>query len=99
MVQQCPDDVTMEWQTQKRTGKVFFDHNQNTRGKTLAAQYSVRPSAGANVSAPVTWEELARISPTEFDVDTVPERAGRVGDLWAGILEAKQDLKALIGSS
>ena len=33
MVQQYPDDVTMEWQTQKRTGKVFFDHGQNARGK------------------------------------------------------------------
>ena len=99
MVQQYPDDVTMEWQTQKRTGKVFFDHGQNTRGKTLAAQYSLRPSAGANVSAPVTWKELASVSPIDFDLDTVPERVARVGDLWAGILDAKQDLKALIGSS
>lgn len=99
MVQQFPDDVTMEWQTQKRTGKVFFDHGQNARGKTLAAQYSPRPSAGANVSAPVTWKELASISPVDFDLDTVPERVARVGDLWAGILDAKQDLRALIGSS
>jgi bifunctional non-homologous end joining protein LigD len=99
MVQQHPDDVTMEWMTEKRTGKVFFDHNQNTRGKTLAAQYSLRPSAGANVSAPVTWEELKSVYPTEFDIDTVPERVARVGDLWVAILEAKQDLRALIGSS
>lgn len=99
MVQQYPDDVTMEWQTQKRTGKIFFDHNQNTRGKTLAAQYSVRPSAGANVSAPVTWEELARISPTEFDIDSVPDRVARVGDLWSELLLSKQDLRALIGGS
>ena len=99
MVQQYPDDVTMEWMTEKRTGKVFFDHNQNTRGKTLAAQYSVRPSAGANVSAPVTWEELKSVYPTEFDIDTVPERVSRVGDLWAGILGAKQDLRALIGGT
>ncbi len=99
MVQQYPDDLTMEWQTQKRTGKIFFDHNQNSRGKTLAAQYSVRPSAGANVSAPITWEELKSVYPTEFDIDTVPARVSRVGDLWVGILEAKQDLKALIGSS
>ena len=47
----------------------------------------------------MTWSELASISPTDFDLDTVPERVAAVGDLWAGILDAKQDLKALIGSS
>jgi|CXWL01.1.fsa_nt_gi bifunctional non-homologous end joining protein LigD len=99
MVQQYPDDLTMEWQTQKRTGRIFFDHNQNSRGKTLAAQYSVRPSAGANVSAPITWEELKSVYPTQFDIDTVPKRLASVGDLWAEILDAKQDLMALMGSS
>ena len=79
-----PDDLTMEWQTQKRTGKIFFDHNQNTRGKTLAAQYSLRPSPRRGVSAPVTWEELARVYPTDFDIDTEPERLAKIGDLWAG---------------
>jgi len=99
MVQQHPDDLTMEWQTVKRTGKVFFDHNQNTRGKTLAAEYSLRPLPTAPVSAPVTWEELERVYPTDFDIDTEPERLARIGDLWAGILDAKQDLKALLGAS
>ncbi len=96
MVQQHPADLTMEWQTVKRTGMIFFDHNQNTRGKTLAAEYSLRPSPQAAVSAPVTWEELARVYPTDFDIDTEPERLAKVGDLWAEILASKQDLKALI---
>jgi bifunctional non-homologous end joining protein LigD len=96
MMQQHPDDITMEWQTSKRTGKVFFDHNQNTRGKTLAAQYSLRPSPHAAVSAPVTWEELERVYPTDFNIDSEPERLARVGDLWAGILDAKQDLRMLL---
>ena len=98
MVQQHPEDLTMEWDTAKRTGKVFFDHNQNTRGKTLAAQYSLRPSPQAAVSAPVTWEELKHVYPTDFDIDTVPERLAKVGDLWADILASKQDLQALIES-
>ena len=33
LVQQHPKDLTMEWDTSKRAGKVFFDANQNTRGK------------------------------------------------------------------
>ena len=96
MVQKHPRDLTMEWETVKRTGMVFFDHNQNTRGKTLAAEYSLRPSAEAAVSAPVTWEELARVYPTDFDIDTEPERLREAGDLWADILSSKQDLKALV---
>ncbi|MBI2755830.1 MAG: ATP-dependent DNA ligase [Chloroflexi bacterium] len=96
LMQERPDDITMEWQTSKRTGKIFFDHNQNTRGKTLAAEYSLRPSASAAVSAPVTWEELAKVYPTQFDIDSQPERLAKVGDLWADILASKQDLKALV---
>jgi bifunctional non-homologous end joining protein LigD len=96
MLQLHPRDLTMEWAVEKRTGKIFFDHNQNTRGKTLAAQYSLRPSAQAAVSAPVTWEELKSLYPTDFDIDTVPVRVAEVGDLWADILANKQDLKALI---
>jgi bifunctional non-homologous end joining protein LigD len=98
MMQQFPDDLTMEWVTQKRTGKIFFDHNQNTSGKTLAAEYSLRPSPEAAVSAPISWDELARVYPTDFDIDTEPERLAKVGDLWAHIGDAKQDLRALIES-
>ncbi len=98
MVQQHPDDLTMEWTTVKRTGMIFFDHNQNTRGKTLAAEYSLRPSPQAAVSAPVTWEELPHAYPTDFDIDTEPDRLAKVGDLWADILASKQDLRALIES-
>ncbi len=98
MTQQFPDDLTMEWVSKNRTGKIFFDHNQNTRGKTLAAQYSLRPSPQAAVSAPITWDELKSVYPTDFDIDTEPERLARIGDLWADIRESKQDLRALIES-
>jgi bifunctional non-homologous end joining protein LigD len=98
LMQQRPDEITMEWATEKRRGKIFFDHNQNTRGKTLAAQYSLRPSPGATVSAPVTWEELPDVYPTQFDIDTVPERLSRIGDIWKDIVSSKQDLRALLGA-
>jgi DNA primase len=44
----------------------------------------------------VTWEELRHVYPTDFDIDTLPDRVERIGDIWANILDAKQDLKALI---
>jgi bifunctional non-homologous end joining protein LigD len=96
LVQQHPKDVTLEWDTSKRNGKVFFDANQNTRGKTLAAQYSPRPTAWAGVSTPITWSELPRLDPTSLNLLSVPERIAKQGDLWAGILGHKSDLSALL---
>jgi bifunctional non-homologous end joining protein LigD len=89
----------MEWSVPKRTGKVFFDHNQNARGKTLASIYSPRPSPHAGVSMPVRWEELTEeLYPTDFTILNVPDRLDRIGDLWAGILESKRDLGAVLQS-
>ena len=96
LVQQNPKDVTMEWDTSKRKGKVFFDPNQNTRGKTLAAQYSLRPTAWAGVSAPITWSELPTLDSTQYNLLTMPERIASVGDLWADILNHKSDLSVLL---
>ena len=86
----------MEWTVEKRTGKVFFDHNQNVRGKTLASVYSARPLPEAAVSMPVRWDELLQVYPTDFTILTAMDRLDEVGDLWAGILDAKHDLRALL---
>ena len=96
LLRQRPRDVTMEWSVEKRTGKVFFDHNQNSRGKNMASIYSLRPLPGAPVSTPVRWDELEQVYPTDFTIDTVPERVASVGDLWSEILESKHDLKRLL---
>nr|MDQ3976997.1 ATP-dependent DNA ligase [Thermoproteota archaeon] len=32
-----PGKITMEWNSSNRKGKVFFDYNQNSKGKTLAS--------------------------------------------------------------
>ena len=93
-----PRDVTMEWSVDRRAGKIFLDHNQNVRGKNMASVYSLRPLAGAPVSTPVEWGELQGVYPTAFDIDTVPARVERLGDLWADILESKHDLQRLVGA-
>ncbi len=57
--------VTMAWQIDKRTGKVFIDHNMNRSGANISAVYSLRPEPGATVSTPLTWEEVeAGVTPT-----------------------------------
>ena len=92
-----PRDVTIDWSVERRRGKIFFDYNQNSRGKSLAVPYSPRRHPGATVSTPVRWEELESVYPTDFTVRTVPERLEGGGDPWEGILEAKQDLGAILG--
>ncbi|GAB4322000.1 MAG: DNA ligase D [Dehalococcoidia bacterium] len=92
-----PDRVTMEWLTGKRTGKVFLDANMNARTKNLASVYSPRAKPGAPVSMPLRWDELDDVYPTDFTVLTAPDLVEARGDLWAGILDDKQDLAALLG--
>lgn len=94
--QRYPSQLSLDWSVEKRRGKVFFDHKQNMRGKTLAAPYSLRPTPAATVSMPVTWDELPSVYPTDFTIDSAPSLLEKRGDAWAGILEAKRDLKALL---
>jgi bifunctional non-homologous end joining protein LigD len=92
-----PKEVTVEWAVQRRRGKIFFDYNQNTRGKSLAVPYSPRRHAAGTVSTPVSWDEIESVYPTDFTLRTVPARLEEKGDPWAAILESKQDLGAALG--
>ena len=87
-----PRETTMEWTVQQRRGKVFLDHNQNTRGKTLATPYSPRALPGAPVSMPIEWAELGSVSPRQFTLWTALQRIEQLGDLWHDLLEHKADL-------
>jgi bifunctional non-homologous end joining protein LigD len=93
-----PKDVTVEWAVERRRGKIFFDYNQNTRGKSLAVPYSPRRHTAGTVSMPVRWEDIESVYPTDFTLRTVPKRLEQQGDAWEGILDAKQDLGALVGA-
>jgi bifunctional non-homologous end joining protein LigD len=96
LVRAHPRDITMEWATQKRAGKIFFDHNQNTKGKTLASIYSPRPVPWAGVSVPVRWDELREVYPADFTILNAADRVAEAGDLWARILDDKHDLGAML---
>jgi bifunctional non-homologous end joining protein LigD len=98
LVQQHPKEVTIDWAVDKRKGKVFLDHNQNLRGKTLASIYSPRVLPWAAVSMPLRWDEVGTVFPTDFTLLTAPDRLRQVGDLWATILDAKHDLAGLLAT-
>jgi len=93
LVRLRPKDVTVEWSVPKRTGKIFMDYNMNVRGKTLNSAYSPRGVAGAPVSMPLTWEELAGAHPLDFRITNAPERLASTGDRWKDALTRKQSLE------
>jgi len=97
LMAQHPALITMEWSVDKRTGKIFFDHNMNTRGKTLNVAYSPRGVAGAPISMPVTWEELPDAMPPDFRMDNAPKLiAARGGDVWRDLHNTRQSLEAAL---
>ncbi len=90
------DGVTTAWWKEERGERIFVDYNQNSRDRTMASAYSLRPLPGAPVSTPLTWEELAEVTdPREFNLFTVPERV-RDGDPWASIDDVHHSLEPLL---
>ena len=99
MLRKFPKKVTLEWSTSKRKGKVFFDFNQNARGKTIASVYSLRPTADAMVSMPIEWKNIDEILPTDFTISNAPDLINKNGDSWHEILSDKQDIEKLISQA
>lgn len=93
IVQAYPEKATLAPSKPKRAGKVYVDANQNAKGKTLVAPYSVRPYPRAPVSTPLSWEELdEEFFPEEFTITTITERLEEIGDPFRRALLMRQDL-------
>lgn len=91
VVEAHPRETTVQRPIKSRGGsKVYVDYGQNSRGKTVAAAYSVRPTPHATVSTPLDWDELTPpLTPTAFTVATLPARVERLGDLWASSMRIR----------
>jgi bifunctional non-homologous end joining protein LigD len=94
-----PKEITMEWATEKRTGKIFIDYNMNVRGKTLNSAYSPRGVPGAPISMPLTWEQLEAAEPMDFTMHNVLARLAKSGDRWHDSLSSKHSLARAFGSN
>ena len=88
-----PAIATTTWRVAERKG-VFVDYGQNARDRTIAAAYSVRPTADARVSAPLRWDEVAGVDPAAFTAPTMRDRVADVGDLTAGMWRRKVSLSS-----
>jgi hypothetical protein len=91
----APDFITSKWWKEERHG-VFVDYNQNAKDRTVASAYSVRPTPNAQVSAPLTWDEVPGCELADFTLKTMPQRFRERGDLTAGIDEASCSLEPLL---
>jgi bifunctional non-homologous end joining protein LigD len=78
-----PDLCTLEYEKEKRGGRLLVDTRQHL-AKTLVVAYSLRAADGATVSTPLAWDELTpALDPRAFTLRTVRERLDRRGDLAA----------------
>jgi bifunctional non-homologous end joining protein LigD len=85
LVERDPEHLTLEFSKSDREGRIYVDTGRNGYGATFAAPYAVRPKPGAPVSAPCTWDELARgeAEPRTFTLRAMAKRIHDVGDRWA----------------
>jgi DNA ligase D len=91
-----PDRITSAWWKEERGRRVFIDYNQNAPHKTVFGAWSVRARPGAQVSAPVAWDEHDTIHPDEQTTATVPARLTAKGDPWERIDAEPQSLVPLL---
>jgi bifunctional non-homologous end joining protein LigD len=87
LVDRDPEHLTREFSKIDRAERIYIDTGRNGFGATFAAPYAVRPKRGAPVSAPCTWDEIARgdAEPTTFTLRGMARRIDDVGDLWSGM--------------
>jgi bifunctional non-homologous end joining protein LigD len=83
--------ATTTWKVADRVG-VFVDYGQNSRDRTIASAYSIRPVADARASAPLDWDEVATVKPARFTLTTMRQRIDEVGDLTKGMWRYKRSL-------
>lgn len=94
---QLPDLISFERSPSKRQKRIYIDVPRNASGQTIAATYSLRPRPHAPVSTPLRWKEVkAGLDPLAFNINTVPKRVRKVGDLFAPVLEKGVNLKQVL---
>jgi bifunctional non-homologous end joining protein LigD len=92
---QHPDLIVSSQRKDLRAGKVLIDWSQNDEHKTTVGVYSLRARERPTVSTPLAWSELDDPDALVFDAAAVLERVAERGDLFAPVVEQRQELPAL----
>lgn len=78
-------------------GRVLVDVQQNALSRPLAAPYAVRAFPGAPVSTPILPHELRPgLRPESLNMQTLPGRLRKKGDLWGDFWKRRQRLEPAI---
>jgi bifunctional non-homologous end joining protein LigD len=95
LVERDPKNLTQAFSKADRGGRILVDTGRNGYSATFAAAYAVRAKPGAPVSAPCTWDEIARgeVGPRTFTLRTMARRVGEVGDLWSNMRRRGRSLR------
>jgi bifunctional non-homologous end joining protein LigD len=95
LVRRYPKNLTQEFHKADRGTRILVDTGRNGWSATHASVYAVRAKAGAPVSAPCTWEELAsgEVDPRTFTLRNMGARIKAVGDLWSDMRRRRRSLE------
>ena len=88
LARRMPDHVTVNWWKEERGERIFVDFNQMARDRLMTSAYSIRPTPRGLVSAPLAWDELRSVSPSDFSITTMPARFAELGDRWQDLEDA-----------
>ena len=91
----APGLATSKWWKEERHG-VFLDYNQNAKDRTTCSAYSVRPVRNAQVSAPLSWDEVPQAELGDFTVLTMPARFASIGNPHAAMDQEPGSLEQLL---
>ena len=94
-----PARITAQWWKEERGERVFVDFNQNAPHKTVFGAWSVRARVGAQVSAPIFWNEVETVVLEELTIATVPSRVAELGDPWEEMNDDPQSIQPLLDMS
>jgi DNA ligase D len=91
-----PDIITAQWWKEDRGERIFVDFNQTAPHKTVFGAWCVRARPGAQVSTPISWDELDDVHPDDLTVASLPERVEAYGDPWLEMNDDPQSLEPFL---
>ena len=95
--EELPGFTSLVRNPEKRKDKIYIDYLQNRPIQTICSPYSVRPKAGATVSAPLHWNEIKKgLSMQQFTLHSIYDRVQQEGDLFEGTLDKGIDLNKVL---
>ena len=93
MAADTPQNYVATIKKAARRGKILIDYLRNGRGATAIAAFSPRAREGAPVSAPIAWDELDAIAPSQFHLGNIMSRLDHLKtDPWQDFFKVRQSL-------